>query len=303
MSSSDYHHIGNRIESHRNDRLFRAAVSSFCALTRPSRREAQQLADLGEPLFGKLSAETMRFASAALSESPYAPQALVRRIASEPVAVSAPILMRSPVLSDIDLVALVGRHGLPHARAIARRQGLNSVLVQLLRALRDGEINAVLHGGSSAGIPAQGIREAEARESLRAMMIPAPEPRTAHAPLDFGKLRETALTGVSAFFETAIADLLDLPFTASRLLCADPQSLAVALKALSLTTEQAFFVAAAQLPAALASATAMRNWTGFYERLSRLDVLTELRSLRQPEAAAASIPGADNQDAPQLKAS
>ena len=303
MSSSDFRHIGSRIESHRNDRLFRAAVSSFCALTRPSRREAQQLADLGEPLLGKLSAETLRFASAVLSESPYAPQALVRRIAAETVAVSAPILMRSPVLSDIDLVALVGRHGLPHARAIARRQGLNSVLVQLLRALRDPEINAVLLDGKPAESPAQSQREIDVRESLRAMMIPGPEPRTAHAALDYGKLRDTALTGVSAFFETAIADLLDLPFAASRQLCAEPLALAVALKALSLTTEQAFLVTAAQMPSVSSSATTIRDWTGFYERLSRLDVLTELRSLRQPATLAAPSLQAANEDGIQLRAS
>ena len=39
------------------------------------------------------------------------PAALVRRLADESVDIAAPLLIRSKVLSDVDLIALIGRHG------------------------------------------------------------------------------------------------------------------------------------------------------------------------------------------------
>src|SRR5690606_156691 len=104
-------------------------------MARPTRRETAQLDDLAVPLLASVSEETLRFAAATLSDSPYAPPTLVRRLCDMPVEICAPLLMRSPILTGIDLVALIGRHGLPHARAIAARQGLDSRIVRLIASL------------------------------------------------------------------------------------------------------------------------------------------------------------------------
>ncbi len=125
-----------RTEAGKAERLFRAAVSAFCSLTRPSRREIAQLEDLTLPLFDDVSVESRRYVAAALSECEYAPAALIRRLCEEPVDVAAPLLIRSPALSDVDLIALIGRHGLPHARAIARRRDLNPTIADLIRELQ-----------------------------------------------------------------------------------------------------------------------------------------------------------------------
>jgi len=135
VSSSDFRQIAIRTESGKAERLFRAAVSAFCSLTRPSRREIGQLEDLTLPLFDDVSVESRRYVAAALSECEYAPAALVRRLCEEPVDIAAPLLIRSRAVSDIDLIALIGRHGLPHARAIARRKDLNPTIADLIRAL------------------------------------------------------------------------------------------------------------------------------------------------------------------------
>ena len=50
MSSSDFRQIAISGETERADRLFRAAVSAFCSLTRPSRREIEQLERLKRSL-------------------------------------------------------------------------------------------------------------------------------------------------------------------------------------------------------------------------------------------------------------
>ena len=112
LSSSDFRQITIKGETLKAERLFRAAVSAFCSLTRPSRREIAQLEDLTLPLFDFVSVESRRYVAAALSECQYAPAMLVRRLADETVDIAAPLLIRSNALSDIDLIALIGRHGI-----------------------------------------------------------------------------------------------------------------------------------------------------------------------------------------------
>ncbi|MBL8581640.1 MAG: hypothetical protein JNL61_05355, partial [Rhizobiaceae bacterium] len=135
MSSFDFRQVAMRTEAGKAERLFRAAVTAFCSLTRPSRREIQQLEDLTLPLFEQVSSDSRRFVAAALSECAYPPRALVRRLCEEPVETAAPLLIRSVALTDIDLIAIIGRHGIAHARAIAARPELNPTIVDLIRAL------------------------------------------------------------------------------------------------------------------------------------------------------------------------
>ena len=135
MSSTDFRQIAVRADHGKPERLFRAVVTAFCSLTRPSRREIAQLEDLTLPLYDSVSTEARRFVAAALSECQNPPAALVRKLADEPVEIAAPILLRSNALTDIDLIALIGRHGIGHARVIACRPQLNPTIGQLVRAL------------------------------------------------------------------------------------------------------------------------------------------------------------------------
>jgi uncharacterized protein (DUF2336 family) len=127
----------------KSDRLFRAAISSFCSLTAPGRLDATRLDQLALPLMPLVTNESRRYAAAALSHAFPGPQGLVRRLADEDIAVSAPVLIGSPVLSDVDLIGLIGRHGLAHAAAISRRKNLNANIAALIRALGVAEeVNA-----------------------------------------------------------------------------------------------------------------------------------------------------------------
>ena len=232
------------------DRLLRAAVTAFCANARPTRREAAQFDDLAGPLLGGASDETLRFVAAALSETPSAPPALVRRLADLPVEISAPLLMRSPVLTPIDLLALIARHGGAHARAIAGRPGLDERILLIIRSLD------VLEEKPMPVAPAQ-----ETRERLRAMMRPAQDNSPAVAgpvakpspsvrlrwegdPGVYRKLRSTALAGAPALFHTALADALAIAPAKARAIVEDKDAsrLIVALRALPLGEEEALLV-------------------------------------------------------------
>ena len=297
MSSSDFRQIAIRGDAGKGERLFRAAISAFCCLTRPSRSELAQIEDLTLPLFDQVSVESRRFVAAALSECEYPPTALVRRLCEETVDIAAPLLVRSVALSDIDLIALIGRHGLPHARAIARRKNLNPTISALIKALeRPALVRAQAPASSVAARNAAVEPEraeklsAEAvRHRLRAMMAdghPARalngNPHATASPV-YARLRETALTGNAVLFQTALADALEIDIATVRSITtsATYSSLLVALRALGLSEDRAFLIAVAVFPKQFPHPQAIRIFLDAYNDVHRDRALEKVRGWKE----------------------
>jgi len=303
VSSSDFRHIATRTEAGKAERLFRAAISAFCCLPRPSRREIAQLEDLALPLFDSVSQEGLRFAAATLSECAYAPAELVRRLCEASVDIAAPLLIRSQALTDIDLIALVGRHGLPHARAIARRKDLNPTIADLIRALeKPAAQRAPTATKTEAPVAKPNVPEtlpgqaAEAtRRKLRSIMLA--DKLTEAGALNpsarsstYARLRETALTGNAAFFQTALADALGIDFGTARALMtsSDHCALLTALRVLDIGEDKAFLIAVAVFPTHFPHPQAIRRFLDGY-RLLHHQAATERVREWKAEAASRSI--------------
>ncbi|WP_149804210.1 DUF2336 domain-containing protein [Mesorhizobium sp. NFR06] len=306
MSSSDFRQIAIRTEAGKAERLFRACVSAFCSLTRPSRREIAQLEELTLPLFDEVSVESRRYVAAALSECEYAPSALVRRLAEEPVEIAAPLLTRSNALRDIDLIALIGRHGLPHARAIARRKALNPTIADLIRALERPTLvrtrppetvtklapkPAPAAKADVAG-PAAGEAAENARLRLRSMMRPADDSADVNAFLGqpaYARLRETALTGNAAFFQTALADALEIDFATARSMTEQSSytALLAALRALDLSEDRAFLIAVAVYPGEFPHPQAIRQFLDRCRLLHREAAIDKVRAWKDETSSRA----------------
>lgn len=308
MSASDFRQLTVNDKLSKAERLFRASITAFCSLTRPSRRDLTQLQDLTLPLIDKISVDARRYAAAALSECSALPPELVKRLCDDVIEVAAPLLIKSATLSDVDLIALIGRHGEGHARAIARRHNLHPTVAALAAALQQ---DAQKRPGRSRPPPVaiafrseaepsslpqqQGPQPGEAAENtrrrLRAMMTPS---GTRIDPLRgvsiFAKLRETALTGNLVFFQTALADALEAPLQAAHMITADTSqsSLADALLSLGLGEEQAFVIAAAVQPARFSHAESIRLFLARY-RLLHPAVATERTRTLIAESVAASM--------------
>lgn len=332
VSSADFRHIAVRGKVRKSERLFRAAVSAFCALTRPGRREIAQFEDLTLSLFHLQSKEAKRFAAAALSDVIETPNQLIRRLCEEPVDVAAPLLIRSPALSDIELIALIGRHGLPHARAIATRAGLHPSIAALIRILeaqqpasetieetvmplRAREI-AVEQMPRPAPAPVlapqpkridAGAAAERMRDRLRGMMAPATagnptQTEVANRLNTYGRLKLTVLTGNPAFFQTALADALEIDFALARNITESGgyTSLASALKSLDLSDDQAFLITAAVFPNFFSHAESVRLFVERYQLLHREAAREMVRGWRAKSAARSFLrttPTADNSDA------
>ncbi len=266
--------------------VFRAAVSAFCSLTRPSSREIAQLDDLAIPLVEGVSREARRFAAAALSECTNAPPALTRRLAGDAADIAAPLLMRSRALRDVDLISLIANCEIAHARAIARRVELATPIHNLLTALNDPEVDrlrAIAMGASEAAQnPMRGELAAQARQKLRGMMRPANN-ETYHP-----ELRESALSGRPALFQTGLADALGLEFAIAKRIT-DGERLtdfAIALKALDASTEFAFLLVSALHPNAFESTQDIRWFLAKYDALIAEKSRETVRRWKVDDAAA-----------------
>ena len=311
VSSSDFRQLALKGEAGKSERQFRAAISAFCSLPRPTRREIVQLEDLALPLFDKVSVEGKRFAAAALSECENAPRALLQRLCNETVDIAAPLLIRSRLLKDIDLIALIGRHGLPHARAIARRPNLNPVIRDLVAALENAKLAqaSAAEGAAAQKQPsASGSLTADhTRERLRAMMLPSasgatPELREADMRSPYERLRDTALIGNSAPFHIALGDATAIGFSAARSIvnAADHSRLLAALHSLGLSEERAFLIVSALFPGSFADRDSIRRFLAGYRKLRQSDTATERG---RQEASATSPEPANAREILQLKAS
>lgn len=268
------------------ERLLRASVTAFCSIPRPTRREIQQLDDLAVPLLGSASDDCLRYVAAALSDLAHAPPTLIRRLADHPVDISAPILMRSPVLTSIDLVALIGRHGVPHARAIAGRKGLDDRIANLIRTL----------GVMEESCP---DKAEETRRQLRAMMRPtagSSSPRAVKLRWDndpglYRKLRSIALATAPALFETALASALDVPLPKTHAILSSGTiaDLTAAFRALSLSAEEAFLLVHTLRPGQFSQPRATASFLEGYEALSPKDVASTVERWREEDTGQHSL--------------
>ncbi|TJW45107.1 MAG: hypothetical protein E5X59_18925, partial [Mesorhizobium sp.] len=181
-------------------------------------------------------------------------------------------------------------------RAIARRKDLNPTIAQLIRALEKPTLvsvrqqeavaktapeSAEVVGDGSQQVP--GAAAENARRRLRSMMRDAESGGATINPFSgantYVKLRETALTGNAAFFQTALADALEIDFSTARSLTANQHytSLLAALRALDLGEERAFLITAAVYPAEFSHSQAIRIFLDRYRLLHRDAALDRLR--------------------------
>lgn len=244
----------------RADRLLRAAVSGYCALTRPRRFDAQQLQDLAMPLIGRASRETLRYVAAALSKCETEPPELVRELARMSIDIAAPLLTRSTTLTDTDLIILIGAHGVGHARAIARRANLHPSIAQLIRLIEMRHPSTAKISVAEPAVtapsrkePATAERLEQAREKLRMIMLAAgtrPSATEADIRRSYEKLRVTALNGGGTRFVAALSENLGISRETAWIIATDStgDKLSMALRAIGLTEEQAYLLVSALFP-------------------------------------------------------
>lgn len=207
---------------HRKDVVLMAAVSGFESLKRPGRQDFVQFCALFPKLFEAASPEARRTAAAALSRLAYVPDEIADMLLNQPVEIAAPFISHYESLSEASLARAIGRHGIGHARAAARRTHLSPAALSALWALKEPSIDRALS-----------LRGLSVEETFAAPIeVPAAVAET-HAPARFEEAAPPSLSmeplSMASLSMADIPDLevaeqfLDLPPLES-LVSADPAS-------------------------------------------------------------------------------
>lgn len=295
--------------SDRKDEILRAAISAFVALTKPVRRDINQIEDLVLPILPFASVSAKRFASAALAESTFAPIALIKALCAESADICAPLLLKSPVLMPVDLVNVIGRYGNDHARIISCRRHLPNDVIEAL-ALVDDEVvrDRISDARPSAQDNIKPANAAEARQMLLEMAssIAQTEPATAGnvATTSSGlgesnnpdRLVRLSLHEKPELLATALADGLGLPVSRCLRFMRRNGSgeLITALKALRFNSDQAFVILCALNPLTAASKADIRLMKDRFDTMELDKACDTVRLWKADEIAMEFVKTASN---------
>ena len=227
-----------------------SAVREFCLRPRPLRGDLIRLVDLVLPLLNQVSAESRRQIAGALATSDRAPKALLLALCDYPAAVCSPILTRSPLLNDAELLAILSQHGEEHARAIARRAKLAIPVVNALRSLKNEAVDRALdlRRRLDEAMPSEQRQSFEQYETLMHGDL------NGHAmpvvTFDTDRFISLARDANPVLFRTAVADALGITLVSATELCGNPTSrnLIYMMRFLKLPLEHAFDVFTALAP-------------------------------------------------------
>jgi uncharacterized protein (DUF2336 family) len=99
--------------------------------------EKELLADVLINLLKQAEHDLRQALAERLSTMPDVPLRLVLHLANDEITVAAPVLRRSPVLSDLDLIYIIKSKGADYWQAIAARETLSSDVIDILAETND----------------------------------------------------------------------------------------------------------------------------------------------------------------------
>lgn len=288
--------------ANRKDEILRASISAFVALSKPNKRDCNQIEDLALPILQYATDQTKRFVCAALAENGHAPVNLVRKLCDEPVEICAPLLLLSPVMSPVDLVAIIGRKGKEHARIIARRSHLPNDVIEALALVDDPKVRARAAGAfdtseTGAASNVKPTTAAQARTLLAELALslnkteaifPVANDADETAGSAFGasaKLIRLALHEETGMFVTALADATGLSFGRTQRLVKRIASgeLLTALRALDMHVDAAFVITCALNPYIGSNKTEIRLFRDRFELLDQDKAVETVRRWKADE--------------------
>ena len=113
-----------------------------------------------------------------MSETDCAPHELIVKLATDVIGVARPVLEKSPVLRDEDLIHIAGEHGQDHLHAISSRTELNSAVTDALVERGNDLVLAQLAENQGAAMSSGGLRRLSERASNSSELYSALEMRT-----------------------------------------------------------------------------------------------------------------------------
>jgi hypothetical protein len=153
----------------RRDALLRELTDIFLESQR-NPRERELFDAVADQVLDFVDAPARQHLAERLATRADAPPRVVVRLAGDVIAIAAPLLARSPVLTDDDLIALAGEKSQDHLAAIARRAALPASVTDVLIARGRTDVLEAVAANPAARFSASGVEalvdKARERETL-----------------------------------------------------------------------------------------------------------------------------------------
>lgn len=154
------------------------AVSDLLAI-KLSAREQELLTDVLVALTRQAEKDLRAAIAERLSLMGNVPLRLVLQLANDEIAVAAPVLKKSPVLSDLDLIYIIKSQGSAYWQAIAERESLSPQVIDLLADTKDVPTGIVLARNDRLALTDHAVSVlailAKSNESLARPLLARPE--------------------------------------------------------------------------------------------------------------------------------
>ena len=145
------------------ERLLSGIVEMCDAGQAEGRQTAPEVQILLDSIFMTLVVEAERDIRARLAQSladaTWAPPALINILALDEIEIARPIIARSPILQDHDLIRLLVQATLEHQIEIARRPRLSPIVVEAILAKDESAVLTALASNPTAQISPEGLRQ------------------------------------------------------------------------------------------------------------------------------------------------
>jgi len=137
--------------------------------------ESELLADILRRLVHDVEMPVRRALAKQLADRDDAPQDLIVLLANDVIDVAYPVLVKSNVLEDQDLIAIISRHARQYALAITERAKISTPVGEALIATDDTEVKVSLLRNANADLHARTldvlVDESRKIEALRAPLL------------------------------------------------------------------------------------------------------------------------------------
>lgn len=130
------------------------AVTDLFTTIDLSLREREIVSDILITMLKQAEKDLRRALADRLAVLPQAPLRVILHLSNDEIDVAGPILEKSPVLEDIDLMLIIEVQKSPYWQSIARRQDLKAPVVRALVDTKDPDTAVVLVKNDKAQIPA-----------------------------------------------------------------------------------------------------------------------------------------------------
>lgn len=121
-----------------------ATIMTDLLTIRLSEREGELITDVLLALMKQAESDLKVALAERLSSMDNIPLRMVLSIANDEIGIADPVLRRSPVLQDMDLIYILQSKGVSHGRAMAFREGLSAPVIDMLAGTKDFGIAVTL---------------------------------------------------------------------------------------------------------------------------------------------------------------